>query len=95
MMNTVWQTSTAWDDEESDLRVTNFARGVLDSMHLENQAKGLASEFIYMGDAAEFQDPFVGFPVENLERMRNVQAAYDPLEVFTRQNWGGFKLQRI
>ncbi|EQB45410.1 FAD binding domain-containing protein [Colletotrichum gloeosporioides Cg-14] len=44
----IWQTSTAWDKEESDLRVTNFARGVLDDMHAENQAKGLASEFIYM-----------------------------------------------
>ncbi|KAK1465239.1 FAD binding domain-containing protein [Colletotrichum melonis] len=90
----IWQTSTAWDSEESDLRVTNFARGVLDDMHAENQAKGLASEFIYMGDAAEFQNPFLGFPAENLVRMRDVRAAYDPLEVFTRQNWGGFKLPR-
>lgn len=90
--DTVWQTSTAWDKEESDLRVTNFARGVLDDMHAENVAKGLASEFIYMGDAAEFQNPFLGFPAGNIERMRNVRAAYDPLDVFTRQDWGGFKL---
>lgn len=90
----VWQTSTGWDSEKSDLRVTNFARGLLDDLHAENQAKGLASEFIYMGDAAEFQNPFLGFPTGNLERMRNVRTLYDPLEVFTRQNWGGFKLPR-
>ncbi|KAI8217144.1 hypothetical protein K4K54_011939 [Colletotrichum sp. SAR 10_86] len=90
----IWQTSTAWDKEESDQRVTNFARGVLDDMHAENRAKSLASEFIYMGDAAEFQNPFLGFPAGNIERMRNVRAAYDPLDVFTRQNWGGFKLPR-
>ncbi|KAK2772670.1 FAD binding domain-containing protein [Colletotrichum kahawae] len=90
----IWQTSTAWDKEDSDLRVTNFARGVLDDMHAENVAKGLASEFIYMGDAAGLQNPFLGFPAGNIERMRNVRAAYDPLDVFTRQNWGGFKLPR-
>jgi hypothetical protein len=76
------------------LRVTNFARNVLDEMHAENQAKGLASEFLYMGDASEFQDPFLGFPPENVQRMKDVRASYDPLDVFTRQNWGGFKLPR-
>ncbi|KAF3811783.1 hypothetical protein GCG54_00014535 [Colletotrichum gloeosporioides] len=83
----VWQTSTAWDKEESDLRVTNFARGVLDDMHAENQAKGLASE-------SYTWNPFLGFPARNVDRMRTVRAAYDPLDVFTRQNWGGFKLPR-
>ncbi|ETS74384.1 hypothetical protein PFICI_14250 [Pestalotiopsis fici W106-1] len=91
----IWQTSTGWDNAASDLRVTNFARGVLDELHAENQAKGLASEFLYMGDASEFQDPFLGFPAENVQKMKDVRSLYDPLDVFTRQNWGGFKLPRI
>lgn len=48
--------------------------------------KGLASEFIYMDDAVEFQNPFLGFPVENLAKMRDVRVAYGHLDVFTRQN---------
>ncbi len=72
--------------------MTNWARSLLDFWHAENQAKGLASEFIYMGDAGEYQDPFAGFPVENVERMRQIRAMYDPTGVFTRLNWGGFKL---
>ncbi len=45
-----------------------------------------------MGDAGDFQDPFTGFPVENVRKMREIRDAYDPLGVFTRLNWGGFKL---
>ena len=45
-----------------------------------------------MGDAGDFQDPFTGFPLENVQRMRKIRDSYDPLGVFTRLNWGGFKL---
>ncbi|KAH9204876.1 hypothetical protein DL95DRAFT_430208 [Leptodontidium sp. 2 PMI_412] len=57
-----------------------------------NQKLGIASEFIYMGDAGEYQDPFAGFPIASVQRMRSVRAAYDPLGVFTRLDRGGFKL---
>jgi hypothetical protein len=72
--------------------MVNWASKLLDYWHLQNQALNLSSEFIYMGDAGEFQDPFAGFPLENVQRMRNIRDAYDPLGVFTRLNWGGFKL---
>ena len=61
-------------------------------MHSSNRAKGLASDFVYMGDAGEFQDPFAGFPAENVQRMKEIQAKYDPDKIFRRLNWGGFKL---
>jgi FAD/FMN-containing dehydrogenase len=72
--------------------MTNWARSLVDYWHRQNQAKDLASEFIYMGDAGDFQDPFTGFPLENVQRMRQIRNAYDPQGVFTRLNWGGFKL---
>jgi hypothetical protein len=37
-----------------------------------------------MGDAGGFQDSFTGFPLVNIQRMRDILDAYDPL--------GGFKL---
>ncbi|PMD31866.1 FAD-binding domain-containing protein [Hyaloscypha variabilis F] len=88
----LWQFSTGWANAADDLRMTNWASKLLDYWHLENQALNLASEFIYMGDAGDFQDPFTGFPVENVRKMREIRDAYDPLGVFTRLNWGGFKL---
>ncbi|KAH8196501.1 hypothetical protein TruAng_009331 [Truncatella angustata] len=88
----LWQVVNTWDNAKDDLRVTNFARSFIDYWHQDNQDKGLSSEFIYMGDAAEFQDPFPGMPLKNVNRMKSIRAAYDPLGTFTRLNWGGFKL---
>ncbi|PVH82943.1 FAD-binding domain-containing protein [Cadophora sp. DSE1049] len=88
----IWQLSTGWANAVDDLRMTNWARGFIDYWHSENQAAGLASEFIYMGDAGEFQEPFLGFPLENVQRLRQIREDVDPLGVFSRLNWGGFKL---
>jgi len=88
----VWQLATAWDNAVDDLRMKNWAQKFIDYWHLENQALGLASEFIYMGDAGDFQDPFAGFPLKNVQKMRAVRDKYDGLRVFSRLNWGGFKL---
>ncbi|KAH8805327.1 putative FAD-binding oxidoreductase [Xylogone sp. PMI_703] len=88
----IWQFSTSWSNAADDLRMSRWAQSLLDYWHLQSQEKGLASEFIYMGDAGDFQDPFVGFPLANVQRMRAIRDAYDPLGVFSRLNWGGFKL---
>ncbi|KAK1515973.1 FAD binding domain-containing protein [Colletotrichum costaricense] len=88
-----WQFSTGWDREEDDLRITSWTRSLLARLHSENRLNDLASsEFVYMGDASETQNVFAGFPVENIERMREIRGRYDELGVFTTLNWGGFKL---
>ncbi|KAI0466806.1 FAD binding domain protein [Xylaria cf. heliscus] len=88
----IWQLSTAWANAADDLRMSNWANSFVNYWHSVNKDLGLSSEFIYMGDASETQDPFPGFPLENVQRMRDIRAAYDPLGVFSRLNWGGFKL---
>ena len=35
---------------------------------------------------------FVGFALGNAERMKTIREKYDTGNVFTRLNWGGFKL---
>ncbi|KAI1119901.1 FAD binding domain protein [Nemania abortiva] len=91
----IWQFSTGWDKAESDLRMTNWAKNLLDFLHAENQEKGLASEFLYMGDSGEFQDPFLGYAKENVARLRAVREQYDPSGTFSVLNWGGFKLPSV
>ncbi|TDZ21636.1 Bifunctional solanapyrone synthase [Colletotrichum orbiculare MAFF 240422] len=87
-----WQLTTSWARAEDDLRMTAWTQGFLERHHAINKAQGLASEFIYMGDAAEFQKPFPQFGAENYQRMREIRNQYDPDLVFTKLNWGGFKL---
>jgi FAD/FMN-containing dehydrogenase len=88
----VYQFSTSWANAADDLRMTSWASKLIDYWHQDNQALDLASEFLYMGDIGEFQDPFPGFPLENVKRMRRIREVYDPEGVFSRLNWGGFKL---
>ncbi|GAP92497.1 putative FAD binding domain-containing protein [Rosellinia necatrix] len=88
----LWQLSTGWANAEDDLRMSNWANSFVNYWHSINKDLGISSEFLYMGDSSETQDPFPGFPLENVQRMRDVRAAYDPLGVFSRLNWGGFKL---
>ncbi|KAL3476505.1 FAD binding domain protein [Aspergillus californicus] len=88
----IWQFATSWTHARDDLRVESWSRLLLDRLHAINQEKGIASEFVYMGDAGDWQDPFAGFPAENVARLRSIQDSYDPVGVFTRLNWGGFTL---
>ncbi|KAJ7765941.1 putative FAD-binding oxidoreductase, partial [Mycena maculata] len=88
----IWQLSNNWANAADDGRITNWAINFIDSQHKINQELGLASEFLYMGDAGEFQKPFLGFPAANVHRLREIRAAYDPQGVFIHLNTGGFKL---
>jgi hypothetical protein len=88
----VWQFSTGWALAQDDLRIEAWSRQLIERLNAINIEKGIASDFIYMGDAGEWQDPFAGFSAKNVERMREIKASYDPLGIFSRLNWGGFKL---
>ncbi|PQE24048.1 FAD binding domain protein [Rutstroemia sp. NJR-2017a BVV2] len=89
----IWyQTSTGWNLAKDDLRVQTWSHQLTAKLHALNQAKGISTEFIYMGDAGEDQDPWVGMPVKNVEKMKTIRAKYDVGGVFTYLNWGGFKL---
>lgn len=88
----VFQISTGWASATDDIRMTQWSKYMIEHMHTLNKELGIASEFIYMGDAGETQIPWSGFPTKNVEMMRNVSRTYDPDFVFQRLNWGGFKL---
>ncbi|KAF4461796.1 fad binding domain-containing [Fusarium albosuccineum] len=87
-----WQLATSWARPEDDLRVTTWARTFLEKFHAENKELGLATEFLYGGDVAEYQNPLLHYPQKNQEKMRRIRDEYDPDLVFSRLNWGGFKL---
>lgn len=75
-----------------DERVKTWAKNFIDYHHSVNQDLGVASKFIYMGDAGEFQNPFLGFPAENVLRLNDIRTRYDPDLVFAKLNQGGFKM---
>ncbi|KAL4930754.1 FAD-binding oxidoreductase [Aspergillus undulatus] len=88
----IWQFSTSWSRAQDDERMETWSRELTERLHAMNQEKGIASEFVYMGDAGEWQDAFAGLPEGNLERLKSVRERYDSDHVLSRLNWGGFKL---
>ncbi|EOD46285.1 putative fad binding domain-containing protein [Neofusicoccum parvum UCRNP2] len=87
-----WELSTGWDSSHDDLRMTYWTRSLVERFHATNTAKNLTSEFVYMGDAADWQDVFKGFAPGNVEKMKQIRDKYDVDGVFHKLNWGGFKL---
>jgi hypothetical protein len=59
-----------------------------------NKKLGLASDFVYMNDAGEWQVDQVwdGIADGNLDKMLEIRDKYDPALTFRKLNWGGFKL---
>lgn len=88
----VWQFTTSWARAEDDLRMTTWHQSLLARHHEINKQLGIASDFVYMGDAGEWQKPYPAYGASNLEKLRQVRDQYDPNLVFTKLNWGGFKL---
>lgn len=87
--------STGWDLPQDDLRMTTWIQkvmGVLNAYAIANNASCAESDFIYMGDAGGWQKPFDTIPAANIEKLKTIRNKYDAGGVFTRLNWGGFKL---
>ncbi|KAJ5703258.1 hypothetical protein N7493_011647 [Penicillium malachiteum] len=88
----IWQFSTGWDLAQDDIRMEAWSRQLAEHLHSINKKLGLASEFIYMADTGEWQDPFAGLPEKNVDLMREIRSAHDPAGVFFILSYGGFKL---
>ncbi|KAH7250924.1 FAD binding domain-containing protein [Fusarium tricinctum] len=87
-----WQLTTSWARSEDDVKVTTWARTFLEGFHAENKDLGLSTGFLYGGDVAEYQNPLLQYPQKNVDKMRRIRDKYDPDRVFSKLNWGGFKL---
>ncbi|KAH8890360.1 putative FAD-binding oxidoreductase [Thozetella sp. PMI_491] len=88
----IFQLSTGWASEKDDTRITTWSQKLITQMHEMNKAKGISSEFIYMGDAGEWQDPWAGMDQNNVAKLKTIRDAYDPDGTFKYLSYGGFKL---
>ncbi|KAK1706746.1 hypothetical protein BDP67DRAFT_493990 [Colletotrichum lupini] len=79
-------------DDKEFFVVSGWAAKFGDYHRSVNHQSGLASDFIYMGDASETQNPRLGIPFKNVEKLRQIRAKYGPEGVFTILNWDGYKL---
>lgn len=57
-------------------------------------AYGGLLDFRFPNDANAEQDVFAGFGSSNVQKLRQVSTKYDPLQIFQKQQNGGFLLDK-
>lgn len=78
-----------------DADVDAFYETVNGEIQKNLDAEGIElARFIYLNDANPAQRVWEGFDPENVQRLKNIRAKYDPGRVFTDLMPGGFKVDR-
>lgn len=57
--------------------------------------EAMRSPYLYLNDADKGQPVFEGYAPENLQRLKEIRAKYDPAGVYTRQMPGGWKVADV
>jgi hypothetical protein len=81
-----------WGDSADDEKIDNFIKTVNANITTQLEAIGATSPYIYLNDADADQPVFQGYPAENLKRLQQIRAKYDPLKIYTNLMPGGFKV---
>ncbi len=83
--------SCSYSNAEDDPVIEDFLQTVNDNMTAQLQAVGATAKYIYLNDAE--QKVFQGYPAENLQRLKEIRAKYDPGMIYTNLMSGGFQVE--
>jgi hypothetical protein len=89
---TILNLNFAWSHSTHDTAIHSATERFIARAEAAAKEMGLWHRFKYMNYASLDQDVFAGYGVENVQRLRSVQAKYDPENVFGRLQPGYFKL---
>ncbi|KAH8671375.1 FAD binding domain-containing protein [Xylariales sp. PMI_506] len=81
-----------WASGEYDDAVLSWVQNTTTAITDATKAAGLYNPFLYMGDAAGFEDVFAGYGTENQQKLLDISRKYDPDRVFQKLLPGGFKI---
>jgi hypothetical protein len=81
-----------WSNESDDELVLSTAKSLIDRSIEKAKEIGAYHRYLYQNYADISQDVFAGYGEENLKRLREISAKYDPEQVFQKLQPGYFKL---
>ncbi|KAF2878551.1 putative 6-hydroxy-D-nicotine oxidase [Massariosphaeria phaeospora] len=90
-----WTTLVDWNDAIHDETVRAAPIRMTEFWKEQSEARGLQVPFLFMNDASRDQNPLSGYGEENVQRLKEIAAKYDPTQVFQKLQNGGFLLSRI
>ncbi|KAI1268039.1 FAD-binding domain-containing protein [Xylariaceae sp. FL1019] len=83
---------TFWEDKEDDNKIMKHLRASLEEVDRDAESRGTLVPFKYLNYAGTFQDPIGSYGNENVERLKNASAKFDPDGLFQKGVPGGWKL---
>ncbi|GAM82286.1 hypothetical protein ANO11243_002650 [Dothideomycetidae sp. 11243] len=83
-----------WTGAQYDEIVYTAGSNVLSRIKAEAEARNLASNYLYMNYASQYQDVVASYGDDNKQRLIQIAQRYDPQGVFQNLSPGYFKLDR-
>ncbi|KAI0128522.1 FAD binding domain-containing protein [Xylariales sp. AK1849] len=84
-----------WSDQADDEVVDAFAEQLTSDIEAGLLARGVEGGFLYMNDAGKGQPVFQNYPAANLAKLKVIRQKYDPLAIYTRLLYGGWKVLSV
>ncbi|KAI1453956.1 putative oxidoreductase [Annulohypoxylon moriforme] len=85
--------TTSFKYAKDKQQVEEASRRFISAVKEEEQKQGADDPWVYLNYAAPWQDPIGSYGEESLRLLREVRKRVDPLEVFTHNVPGGFKIK--
>ncbi|OAX83500.1 hypothetical protein ACJ72_02134 [Emergomyces africanus] len=83
----------AWADAKYDQRIAEYRNSTMAKMEDALAVAGQNADFRYMNDADKGQQVFQNYGGNNLAKLKQIRAKYDPTMLFTESLTGGWKVE--
>ncbi|KAH7350326.1 hypothetical protein BKA66DRAFT_516480 [Pyrenochaeta sp. MPI-SDFR-AT-0127] len=87
-----WDTSMDWFDAADDDTVRGLAIETTNKWEELGRARGSYLPFKFLNEASRDQNPLASYGGENLQRLQEIAAKYDPMQLFQKVQNSGFLL---
>ncbi|KLJ05581.1 hypothetical protein EMPG_10913 [Blastomyces silverae] len=83
----------SWPDAKDDERIAEYRKTSSAKVEEKLAAAGQNAEYLYLNDADKFQAVFESYGGDNLSKLKQIRAKYDPDRLFTDAMAGGWKVE--
>ncbi|KAJ4410612.1 hypothetical protein N0V82_009203 [Gnomoniopsis sp. IMI 355080] len=90
-----WTTLVDWYKESDDEMVRNVSIATTDKWQELGEERGSYIDYIYHNDASRDQNPISTYGTDNIAKLKDISAKYDPNQVFQKLQGNGFLLSKV
>jgi len=84
--------TVSYTSASDDQLIEKYGRSLMDAISKDTKKLKADDPYVYLNYAAPYQDPLASYTKENVRRLRDIAAKFDPKGTFQKQVPGGFKL---